>query len=263
MYYFYYFLNNGMYYGGITNSIARRTTTHNNELNAGKKSEHKPWDQIQGKIVLTVLWAFETRFQAATYEKQWIFANYKNENCLNCSVSNSEYDYTTGKHKELSEAGGAPKARPFYIKEYPSGKTLLEADSTCDEKAQELLGMERSHISHQLAKKDYSLFIKLEPSSLSSEQIVYLEYTSQSLSERAELLGRSIEADYDKIMGFHLGRRTLNLQHKDGRKVFLKNYTTYSEAGRLFGLKTKSELCSFCKMASGKTLSSFGWSLLV
>jgi group I intron endonuclease len=162
---------------------------------------------------------------------------------------------TKAEYRELCESKGGFKAKPFFIKEYPSGKILLEAISTCNEKAQEFLKMSSSHISHQLTKNDSYLFIRLEPG-----QIVYLEYIDQSLSERARLLGRSIESDYNRALAF---KQTLNLRHKDGRTALLENYTTYSEAGRMLGLITNSELSGFCSMVLGKKPSASGWSLVL
>jgi group I intron endonuclease len=50
-------------------------------------------------------------------------------------------------HKELSEQGGGAKAKPFFIKEYPSGKILLEAESTYNEKAQKFLKLDHRRLS--------------------------------------------------------------------------------------------------------------------
>jgi group I intron endonuclease len=165
---------------------------------------------------------------------------------------------TKVEHRELSAQNGGFKAKPFFIKEYPSNKPLLEATSTCDEKAQELLKMDFSRICYQLTQNDCLLFIRLN-----SGQIAYLEYTDQSLCERAKLLGRSIESDYNKIMGFHLEKQALNLRHKDGRTVLLENYASYFEAGKMLGFKTRAELSCFSHMVAGRCKSAYGWSLTV
>jgi group I intron endonuclease len=160
-------------------------------------------------------------------------------------------------HGELCEQNGGFKAKHFFIKKYPSGKILLEAESTYDGKAQEFLKMGQGRISNQLTDKKSSLFIKLE-----SGQIVYLEYLDQSLSERAELLGRSIESDCTKVLNKPGFKPTLNLKHKKGHTVFLENYATYCKAAKMLNLKTHSELSGFCAMVSGKRPSASGWSLV-
>jgi predicted GIY-YIG superfamily endonuclease len=103
MYYFYYFQDKqtNLYYGGITNNIDKRRLKHQHDLNSNKKSAHKNWHLYQDKIQLIVLWNFETKSQACVYEKQWIINNYLNPLCLNCSVSNSEYNASSDAHRQL------------------------------------------------------------------------------------------------------------------------------------------------------------------
>jgi predicted GIY-YIG superfamily endonuclease len=116
-YYFYYFQDaqTNLYYGGITNNIAQRQYRHQMLLNKNLKSDKKPWHLYRNKIQLIVLWPFKTKKEACVYEKQWIINNYLNPLCLNCSVSNSEYDYLW--HKKLCERGGGCRAKIRYALE--------------------------------------------------------------------------------------------------------------------------------------------------
>jgi predicted GIY-YIG superfamily endonuclease len=129
--YFYYFIDSsGLYYGGITggitDSIKTRQRKHRSDHKNGRKSNSKDWELLQDPITLIPVWTFETRKEAAAYEKQWIIRNYQNPLCLNCSVSNSEYDYENHRElclkgksreelRELCEAGGGPKAVPLFL----------------------------------------------------------------------------------------------------------------------------------------------------
>jgi len=127
LHYFYYFIDlSGLYYGGITDSIKTRQRRHRSDQKKGLKSNSKDWHLLQGPITLIPVWTFETRAEAATYEKQWIIRNYQNPLCLNCSVSNSEYDYENHRElclkgksrtewRELSEAGGSTLRVPLFL----------------------------------------------------------------------------------------------------------------------------------------------------
>jgi len=143
MHYFYYFVDSsGLYYGGITSNIARRQRGHRKGHKNGLKSTAKDWHLLQDPITLIPVWTFETRKEAATYEKQWIIRNYQNLLSLNCSVSNSEYDYENHRElslkgksreelRELSEAGGSPKAVPLFLICTKTGLTT-KIESACE-----------------------------------------------------------------------------------------------------------------------------------
>jgi len=145
LHYFYYFIDlSGLYYGGITDSIKTRQRRHRSDQKKGLKSNSKDWHLLQGPITLIPVWTFETRAKAAVYEKQWIINNYKDSLCLNCSVSNSEYDATTGKHRELSlkgksreelrelcEACGGRKSVPLFLICTKTG-LITKIESSCE-----------------------------------------------------------------------------------------------------------------------------------
>ena len=126
MHYFYYFQchKTKLYYGGITENVLKRQTQHQKDLSKNLKSNKKPWHLYQDKIQLIVLWSFETKSQACVYEKQWIINNYLNPLCLNCSVSNSEYDYSTNKHKQLCETNNGNKSKIRYALEINSPRAI-------------------------------------------------------------------------------------------------------------------------------------------
>ena len=73
--------------------------------------------------------------------------------------------------------------------------------NTADKASGGCIGTKENHkklcaISSQLTDAKSSLFIKLEG------KIYYLEYINQSLQERAEILGRSIEKDLSRALAF-------------------------------------------------------------
>jgi predicted GIY-YIG superfamily endonuclease len=148
VFYFYYFKDTktNLYYGGITNNVLKRQKQHQRDLKNNKKSFYKPWHLYQDKIQLIVLWSFETKFEACVYEKQWIINNYLNHLCLNCSISISEFNCSTEKHRQLSEEGGSYKAKIRYALEVNSPEIVHTFSSAV--KASKFTGVYDGDVSH-------------------------------------------------------------------------------------------------------------------
>jgi hypothetical protein len=142
--------------------------------------------------------------------------------------------------------------RPFLIKKFPCNTVVLRAKSGYCKKAQELLKMSQGRISCQLSQAASLLFIRV------GGEILYLEFEDEPLAERALRFGRSISDDLMLAYSF----KTELYVKKNGWVYHVKDYKSYSEAGRQLGLTSQPELNGFCQVAAGKTPSSHGWKLV-
>jgi hypothetical protein len=141
------------------------------------------------------------------------------------------------------------KARPFLIKRFPCNTVLLRANNAYCLEAQKLLGMGQGRIASQLTKSHVSLFIRR------GDEIIYLEYEDEPLAKRADRLGRNLANDIVQAYEF----KTEMYVKKRGLVYHLKDYKSYSDAGRQLGLTTGSDLTGFCQMAVGTKDSCRGW----
>lgn len=163
---------------------------------------------------------------------------------------------TKERQKELCEAAGGSKAKPFYIKSL-EGLVVMQCESTYDTKVQGFLSWKFDRISSQLNDKNSLLYFKL------NNQIYYLEYVDETLWERAKRLGRCLETDLKKVQDFKSEISVISGGVKPGSGVVTKlsGYATYCDAALQLGLSTKSELSGFCRMVSGKRPSVRGYRL--